>query len=521
MSQLERAATELRDRPTAPPSPIEAIERRAGSLRRRRRLFEAGAIVLAILVLGTAGLALSAARGGDDDQGVFVGEGVDLPGAFSVATYRLVDPQEGIADGLEQTIEARFRWASAGDAVVKVDGSEVTVSASTAIAADRFDTLVTAPGGFTLRTVVGPVDPLHCDAGGSAALWTSAIVGPPQCLSVEPPISLPTPPAVESGSSSSLSGGYQTDLTLTPAASQAYLDGTTDCFDASPSCDHAFIGVESGGALLDPSAAVMRKVSQEADRMEIAIPGFTDEADAQMWAALLTHPLLGVTLVRVEPAPSASTTVTTTASSTNVPSASYTVSTSKVCLVSKVDDSTLAAAASVLHERFGALGRTVEVTPLDQKDLQPYLGCDSGQALSLGGSYDPAEVDWAADLAAMVMAGDLRTVLNGVVLTPTSASAHATIGDRPTLIIGLPPAVIEAIDRAGTLPTGDRMTCSIWIYCWLRVKIDGTVPTEDVVISTDRTSLVLTLRVGDEAYAVREAILLTHPLPAGVALVPS
>src|SRR6185295_21992 len=95
MNELERASTALRERPTVMTPPIEAIERRAGTLRRRRRLVEAGAIVLVLLVLGTAGLALSAARGRDDDQGVFVGEGSTAPATFSVATYRLVSPVDG------------------------------------------------------------------------------------------------------------------------------------------------------------------------------------------------------------------------------------------------------------------------------------------------------------------------------------------------------------------------------------------------------------------------------------------
>ena len=176
MNELERAATALLDRPVGATGAAEAIERRAATLRRRRRVLEAGAIALVLLLLGTAGLALSAVRS-DDDQGVFVGEGPATAPTSSVVTYRLGSPvDDATAEALKQTIEARFRWFGQADAVVRVHGSEVTVS--TQAPADRIDALVTSPGGFQLRAVVAQVDAALCDSGAhDDALWTSALTG--------------------------------------------------------------------------------------------------------------------------------------------------------------------------------------------------------------------------------------------------------------------------------------------------------------------------------------------------------
>ena len=53
-----------------------------------------------VLVLGTAGLALSAARS-DDDQGVFVGEGRSIPAAPTETTFTRVITDESAATTAE------------------------------------------------------------------------------------------------------------------------------------------------------------------------------------------------------------------------------------------------------------------------------------------------------------------------------------------------------------------------------------------------------------------------------------
>ena len=131
MNELERAATPaLRERPSAAPPPIEAIERRSGTLRRRRRLLEAGAIAL-VVPSSARGQALSAVRSGDDDQGVFVGEGPVEQGrtittcATTGSALRSTPDRPGTA--AHPRVPLRLSWAK-GTPQVQVDGTDVTVT---------------------------------------------------------------------------------------------------------------------------------------------------------------------------------------------------------------------------------------------------------------------------------------------------------------------------------------------------------------------------------------------------------
>ncbi len=289
MNQLERAATALVDRPPAPPAPLEQIERRAAALRRRRRLLEAGAIGLVVLLLGTAGLVVSSVRGGDD-QGVFVGEGPSTSSVPTTAVYQLAAPvDDATAEALKQAVEARFRWFGAGDADVHVDGTRLMVT--TAAPADRIDGLVTTPGGFELRVIVGEADPAACDSNGGGrpgTFMTSALAGPPRCLETTPGPTLPSPPAFESGSMWINADRYEVTLGLTAAASQAVIDHWPTCVKP---CLPDSVAVVSGEAILHPAARLTSTEQDGHARLQVDIPGFADPADAQMWASVLVHPL--------------------------------------------------------------------------------------------------------------------------------------------------------------------------------------------------------------------------------------
>ena len=523
MNELERAATALRDRPVAAPAPLDAIERRAGGLRRRRRLVEVGAVALVALVLGTAAFALSGAHHDRDDQGVFVGQGSGpLPGS-TVSTYHLASllDADTLTD-LQMTLDNRFFSADIRGASVVIEGTTVTVTSSAP--QDTVDALVTSPGGFELRPVQGEVEAARCGSEGSPrgdAMWTSGSAGPERCLGLLPALALPAKPTTAAGNEGRPGGdGYQLDVVLTAEASQAVVDQWDRCQPVDHgTCPLRPIGVVAAGTIVDPAATVF-VTGSDGLGVQLRFGNVADERTASYQTSLLSLPLpAGVTFASHTADPTTATTTSSTGetTATNVagsPFSSSGTSVWPICLKSPVVDDVLAASAAALSARFAAIGRTVDVSPVSQNDVEPYVPCDSGQALVVSSSYDPADADWVRDQTAVALAGELRHPMTNSVLHPTAAIAGSASTDgRPTLTIDLPTGEIDGIDAAAA-----TVQCLTSAPCWLTVTIDGEIPTDDVAISSDRTSLVLTLGVGQDGYAARLSAVLSHPLPVGVVL---
>lgn len=143
MNELERAATALTDRPVAPIAPLEMIERRAGTIRRRRRGRGIGAVVLTVGVLLAGGLVVRDAQAGRSPlQGVFVGQGPaasTVPGGDRFCLQGASDP--AAVTWTVRALRARF---SAVDRSVQVDaGPPATASSCQTIIVTPID-----PTGF-------------------------------------------------------------------------------------------------------------------------------------------------------------------------------------------------------------------------------------------------------------------------------------------------------------------------------------------------------------------------------------
>ncbi|MGZ4695428.1 MAG: hypothetical protein ACXWA3_17535 [Acidimicrobiales bacterium] len=293
MNQLERAASAVLERPVASPAPVEVIGRRAAAIRRRRRVLEIGAIALVVLVLGTAGLVLGSLRGGDHDQGVFVGEGPGALTGSTVSTYHLSAPVDSAtASALLRTLQRRLFSAGQRGSDVVVDGTLVTVTSSAP--AETIDALVTSPAGFELRPVQGDLDAAVCDSAGGHgddAQWTSAVSGPPRCLGLLPAIALPDQPTKAAGMLGEPDTGYQVSLVLTAEASQAVLDARATCTPAGNGpCGPAPLGVATDGVVLDP-AALLQVMTNDGPEVQVTLGHFADQQTASFWSALLASPL--------------------------------------------------------------------------------------------------------------------------------------------------------------------------------------------------------------------------------------